>query len=157
MRLIQLYEVSDDDYSPEHLAKERSLKFKAGVIPFVRENGIIRGLFIISSDPKFGDTDPAIIKGGPDEGETPRETALREMTEEVGIPQSLVTDAEEIFVGEVKGLLASYKMHVFAVELKSKPNVHIDKNEIASAVWLTVEEFLHKGRESQRKIVQKLQ
>lgn len=156
MRLTQLFEVSDDDYSPEHLAKERSLKFKAGVIPFVRENGIIRGLFVISSDPKFGGTDPAIIKGGPDEGETPRETALREMTEEVGIPQSLVADAEEIFVGEIKGLLASYKMHVFAVELKSKPDVHVDGVEIASAVWMSIEEFMIKGRESQRKIVANL-
>ena len=134
---------------------ELALKFKAGVIPYVIIDGKLEMLFVISSDPNYGGSDPGIIKGGADDGETPEQTALREMYEEVGIRKESIKSTTEVYSGKLTGLSTTYQMHVFAVELEEKPNLKIDSHEIAEAVWMTYNEFITEGRKSQREIVKK--
>ena len=103
----------------------------------------------------LGGPDPGIIKGGADDGETPLQTAIREMEEEVGISHTLITSHTEIYSDKLKGLSTTYQMHVFACKLESKPKLALDTNEISKAVWMTYDDFSANGRKSQLHIVEK--
>jgi 8-oxo-dGTP pyrophosphatase MutT (NUDIX family) len=145
MKLDSLFEYGADD--------ETKLKYKAGVIPYVKVGDEIEMLFVISSNPAFGGPDPGIIKGGADDGETPKETAIREMKEEVGIDENLIVEVEEVFTDRLRGLVSEYKFHVFACQLDKKPELKIDTFEIGEAVWMTIDDFNARGRKSQLHIV----
>jgi 8-oxo-dGTP pyrophosphatase MutT (NUDIX family) len=130
--------------------------FKAGCIPYIKENGSVKMLFIISSNANFGGIDPAIIKGNRDDDESPLETALREMKEEVGIHAKDIVKTDEIFDGKISGLVSSYRFIVYGCLLKQAPELKIDTFEIAEAVWLTLDEFRQRGRKSHLKIVEQM-
>ena len=138
MKVAQLLEAVD----------EMKVKVKAGIIPWVREEDDIRMLFVTSSDPRFNGPDPAIIKGSVDKGETPKQAALRECLEEVGISADKFKGLYKLPEREVAGQFKSYKLVVFAGELKKRPKLKFNDKEIGRADWLTLEEFQRVGRET---------
>lgn len=130
---------------------------KAGIIPFIRTEKGIEMLFVRSSDPDFGGPDPMIAKGHVDKGETPEQAAIREGGEEAGLKQSnfagrpfLVQDQE------IRGMTSTYLMRILAVEVKSKDDFGPFHYETAETMWMTGEEYEHRGRRSQLGFVQAL-
>jgi len=157
---MKLHEIHNTDYSshhysPEHLYSELNMRYKAGVIPWLKDStGNIVMLFVRSSDPAYGGPDFGIIKGGADEGEEPKQTAIREMEEEVGIKESSIKKLTLISDDVIKGLLAPYKFYVYGAEASSD-KFKIDSHEIAEARWMSYGEYLKVGRKSQLSIVRK--
>ncbi len=127
---------------------------KAGLIPYVIEDGQLKMLFMVSSDPQFGGPDPMISKGGVDDGESPYEAAIREAEEELGLIRSNMKRNPYVLMDlELTGLDDTYLMRVFACEMKSKDDFGSHGYETARTVWMTVDEFNRTGRKSHRPIV----
>jgi 8-oxo-dGTP pyrophosphatase MutT (NUDIX family) len=133
------------------------VEIKAGLIPFYKHpDGTIEFLFMVSSNPKFGGPDPMISKGGIEPGEGFKDTAVREAEEELGLKRNnvisgLITITDDI----VKGLDNSYRMVVYACEVKTKNNFSMHHYETAYTTWMTNELFQSRGRSEHRRIVQK--
>ncbi|MBX9804784.1 MAG: NUDIX hydrolase [Alphaproteobacteria bacterium] len=82
------------------------------------------------------------IPGGKlDEGETPREAAVREVFEEVGI-RILEDEMEEISELYIHGPLNDYIFYRFRARFKTLPVIDLSLEEHVEASWLTVEEAL---------------
>ena len=135
----------------------RHARPKAGFIPYFinPENNEIEFLFMVSSDPLFGGSDPAIAKGKIDKGESERDAALREAEEELGWKkENLISHSVKPgWVGEMTGLDAHYTMSVFIGEVKSKSNFNSPDDEVSETKWMTLEQFEKDGRKIHRPVV----
>jgi 8-oxo-dGTP pyrophosphatase MutT (NUDIX family) len=136
------------------LAKEPK---KAGLIPYVIENGQPLFMFMKSSDASFGGDAPMISKGHIDDGESPKEAALREAEEELGLKRSniVASTLKEVWRGKLSGQTETYVMVIYACQVKNKNNFGKPHYETESVHWMTNEIFQKSGRSSQRKIVQR--
>lgn len=105
--------------------------------------------------------DWTFAKGHKEEGETPKETAIRELEEETGITKIEILDLpliheeyEIIRQGEKR-----LKVNDYFVGFVKDKNVKIAKEEIQSYKWTTFEEalnaFQHKSRKQVLKEAQK--
>ena len=130
---------------------------KAGVIPFcVSPDGITRMMFMSPSDPHYGGPLPQIAKGGVDPGESIREAAIREGEEELGLNRANIISVQAIPAadgGTISGLKASYTMSIFAVKVKNQKDFGTPHFETGKVYWLTLEEFLTRGRKNQQSLV----
>lgn len=130
---------------------------KAGLIPYLYENGILKMLFMVSSNPKFGGAKPMISKGTIEDGELKIEAAIREAKEELGLKEeNLRFEPFCVFDGYVKLKSSEYELAVYAAEINDK--FMFDKwcYETLYTVWLTVDDFMEKGRKDHQEIVQLL-
>lgn len=128
---------------------------KAGIIPYIVEDGVVKMIFMKSSDARYGGPDPMISKGHVDEGENFAEAAVREGEEELGLKKSnMVSGPWLAWKGELSGMDARYPFHVFAVEVKDKNDFDEPHYETESTHWLTAKEYAEKGRKAQNNIVQ---
>lgn len=128
---------------------------KAGIIPYIVEDGKVKMIFMKSSDARYGGPDPMIAKGHVDEGENFAEAAVREGEEELGLKKSnMKTGPWLAWKGELSGMDARYPFHVFAVELEDKDDFGQFHYETESTHWMDAQEFAQKGRRSQHNIVQ---
>lgn len=129
---------------------------KAGLIPYIIEGGKPVFMFMKSSDASFGGDAPMISKGHIDDGETPKEAAIREAEEELGLNRSnMVTSTlKEVWRGELSGQTETYVMVVYVCQVKDKANFGKPHYETESVHWMTNEEFQKRGRKSQTEIVQ---
>jgi 8-oxo-dGTP pyrophosphatase MutT (NUDIX family) len=129
------------------------MKDKAGIIPYHRaDSGKIVFAFMVSSDPRFGGAAPQIAKGELEHGESPKEGAIREAEEELGLRQSnmLEDTFRQAWTG---GLVSEREFHVFVVEVKSPADFNKPHFETEAVVWLSAGEFDIIGRPSHRHIV----
>ena len=143
------------DEQPEY--DDSTVHIKAGIIPYIRSiGGKVEFLFMVSSDPKFGGPDPMISKGGVDPSETTQQTAKREGIEELGLKLSnMKSSLRLISDNTTKGLDNSYRMIIYACEVKSKKDFGSYHYETAYTKWMTNDQFQQTGRKEHRKIVQK--
>ena len=85
-------------------------------------------------------------KGHVEPGETPEAAAMREISEETGIPlESLVLRAplpptEYVYRRPNRGALIFKRVHHFVVEAPEGTELHPDPAEIAEAAWLGFDE-----------------
>lgn len=128
---------------------------KAGLIPYVIENGNPVFMFMKSSDATFGGDAPMISKGHIDDGETPKEAAMREAEEELGLNQSniIASTLKEVWRGELSGRTETYVMAVFICQVKDKANFGQPHYETESVHWMTNDDFQTRGRSLHQKIV----
>ena len=127
---------------------------KAGVIPFcVSPDGVTRMMFMSPSDPAYGGPMPQIAKGGVDPGESTKEAAIREGEEELGLNRTNIISVQAIPAITVSGLNASYTMSIFAVKVKNQKDFGTPHFETGKVYWLTLEEFLRRGRKNQQPLV----
>ena len=128
---------------------------KAGFIPYAREGDKLLFMFMKSSDASFGGNAPMIAKGNIDPGETPKEAAIREAEEELGLVRANLKTAtvKEVWRGELTGQTESYVMVIYAGEVKDKNNFTKPHYETESVHWMTNKEFQSKGKTLQRQIV----
>lgn len=128
---------------------------KAGLLPYIVEDGKPVFMFMKSSDASFGGDAPMISKGHIDDGEIPKEAAIREAEEELGLNRSnmIASTLKEVWRGELSGQTETYVMVIYACQVKDKANFGKPHYETESVHWMTNEEFQERGRSSQRKIV----
>ncbi len=92
------------------------------------------------ADKPYGET-WGLPAGKIEEGEDPRQAAVREVEEEVGIKLDPVTLQEVVKIYlEVDGL--SYVFYAFRVRLDKAPQIKLEPQAHTEARWLTVEEAL---------------
>lgn len=128
---------------------------RAGMIPYFVNHGIIEYMFMIPSDPNYGGFLPSIAKGHIDDHESALKAALRESNEELGLRQSNLIESSIILAwsGSIEGLNEKYNMLVFAGQVKNKHNFSKPHFETGKTVWMTINDFLANGRQSQKQIV----
>lgn len=118
---------------------------RAGVIPYMTfDDGIVRMLFMKArSNPEAG---WQIAKGGVEKGETIREGAFREASEELGLfePNCLTTEA----LGNYGGI------HLWIAEIDNGDLFGLPcEQEVVAVSWLTYEEANALGRKIQKHII----
>lgn len=119
---------------------------RAGVIPYIIENGTIKMLFMKPSFAKFGGDSFQIAKGKQEEGETALETALREASEEIGLFVGNVLETHDLgtFMGRTT---------IYVAKIKDK-NLFGDPNfETSEVQWMTLKEFDEIGRDLHKPII----
>lgn len=101
--------------------------------------------------------DWTFAKGHAEEGETPKETAMRELEEETGIKEieildlPLIHEEYEIVSHSEKRL----KINDYFIGFVKDKDVKIEKEEIQSYKWVTFEEALNSFQHESRKQVLK--
>ena len=78
--------------------------------------------------------------GGLHKNELPKQGALRELYEETGIR---VRDESLLYCQKrtMKTAGIAFEAHVFAVELAEKPELSLQRHEVAEVRWVTLEEL----------------
>jgi 8-oxo-dGTP pyrophosphatase MutT (NUDIX family) len=126
---------------------------KAGFMPYVLEGDVPIYLFMVSSASQYGGADPQISKGHIDAGEDAKTAGVREAEEELGLRKSNLISTIEGWSGTQTGLDATYKMTIFAGQVKSKSAFDKPHYETKETVWLSAADFATKGRKAQNSIV----
>ena len=121
--------------------------FRAGLIPYVVEDNIIKMMFMVPSNAEYGGTVPQLAKGKVDSGEDTRTAAIREAKEELGLFYGNLLFLEELgtFLGRTT---------VYVGKIKDKNMFGEPSSETSKVLWLTLEEFLIQGRDLHKPIVQ---
>ncbi len=130
---------------------------KAGFIPYyINEQGILKMLFVISSNPMYGGSKPMIAKGHVDKGETPVQAGLREAHEECGLKQNnLKPNTIKLgWQGKITGYTETSIMDIYIGEVINPNDFDKPGFEVSKTFWLTSDEFNQYGRISQKMIVQ---
>lgn len=143
----------------EHDESGYEKRARAGLIPFLRgDDGVLRYLMMVSSDPKFGGPRPMISKGKIEDGETPLEAAVREAEEELGYKQRNARGAIlPIFDGRQELYSGAYHLTVFGVEIQDRYDFDKWCDETEFTTWMTLESFKAKGRKDHVKFVEALE
>lgn len=132
---------------------------RAGLIPFLRcDDGEIRYLMMVASDPKFGGPRPMISKGKIENGETELECAFREAEEELGMVVRNTRGAPlPVFEGRIELYSCAYSLTVFGIEIQDRFDFGKWCDETEYTEWLTLEEFKAKGRRDHVRFVEALE
>lgn len=125
---------------------QRQLIYRAAVIPYIVEDGVIRMLFMSPSDTTFGGDAPQIAKGRIEIGETAEQTARREGHEELGLKESNIESFYElgVFLGRTT---------FYVAKVKDKADFDIPHFETKDTRWMTLEEFSIDGRDIHQAVV----
>lgn len=107
----------------------------------------IQMLFMRPSDPDYGGDNYQIPKGKIESGETPKQAAIREAKEEVGLfIGSIINGPEE--VGTFLGRTTIFVCKVKRDALFGEPHF-----ETESVEWMTEQQFLESGRTLHKPLV----
>ena len=117
-----------------------------GVIPYIKEEGVLKFLLIHQFSKMRGDTYWIFPKGHPEVGESEEETAMRELVEETSLklasPLSEKTFTIEYdFIHE--DTQTNKKVVYFLAEAASK-EVVLQEEEVSEAGWFSYEEAREK-------------
>lgn len=121
--------------------------FRAGIIPYVINEGTVYFKFMKPSDAKYGGPDWQIAKGRVENDDGNLPTALREGAEELGLKESNIISVTElgVFLG---------RTCVFICEVEDADDFGPFHYETGDVVWLSLEGFIRDGRELHVPIVQ---
>lgn len=121
-------------------------KLRAGLIPYIVENNVVKMLFMVPSNAEYGGDVPQIAKGKVDEGEDTRAAAIREAKEELGLFYGNLLFLEELgtFLGRTT---------IYVGKIKDKNMFGEPTFETSKTLWLTLEQFLEEGRDLHKPIV----
>jgi len=125
---------------------DKKLIYRAGVVPYIVEDGQIRMKFMRPSDPEFGGDTFQLAKGKIEEGESAEQAGLREAKEELGLFIGNVALVEELgtFMGRTT---------VFVAKVKERDMFGEPGFETSEVAWMTVEEFNAQGRDLHKPVV----
>jgi len=125
--------------------------FRAGLIPYIIEDGKIQMLFMKPSDAKFGGNKYQVAKGKREEGESDMDAAVREGGEELGFTR-LNSSGKVTSLGNFLG-----RTFVYIVKVKSKNLFTGTDFETGSTKWMTEADFLTNGRDLHKHVVKSAQ
>ena len=136
------------------MAKNK-MAIKGGVIPYVVEDGEVLMMFMVSSSSKYGGELPQIAKGGVEKNETVYAGAFREAEEELGLRErNIVKGSEKLcWSGYFKTTTTDSEMSIYSVQVKDQKDFGKPHFETKYTVWMTLEEFMMGGRDTQKHIV----
>ena len=119
---------------------------RAGVIPYLLEDGEIQMMFMKPSKTKYGGAKFQIAKGKYEKGETAVEAGLREAKEELGLFGGNIENLDElgVFMGRTT---------IFIAEIKDKDMFGEPHHETAATTWMTPQEFQKEGRGLHKPVV----
>lgn len=118
---------------------DKKLVYRAGLIPYIVEDGIVSMMFMKPSDTMYGGDQYQIAKGRVEDGEDNKTAALREAKEELGLFGGNVIRTEE--VGVFMGRTTVYVAKIKDKDMFGEPSFETD-----SVSWMTMDEFLEEGR-----------
>lgn len=127
------------------MAKHRKVP-RAGFIPYSKREDGVYIMIMVPSDPKYGGDRPQIAKGKVEEGESAEEAGIREAEEEIGLVRTNIVKVEHL------GTFLGYT-DIFYGEVKDEDNFVGTTYETAEAYWISVSEFLEKGRDIHKPII----
>jgi 8-oxo-dGTP pyrophosphatase MutT (NUDIX family) len=130
---------------------------RAGLIPYMWENGALKFLMMVSSNVKFGGPRPMISKGKIEGSETTLECAVREAQEELGLViENLKT--QPVLVADERVVLRSgaYQLTVYSAEILERWDFTKWCSETEYTLWMTLDEFEDSGRRDHVKYVQQI-
>jgi 8-oxo-dGTP pyrophosphatase MutT (NUDIX family) len=117
----------------------KSKIYRAGMLPYIVEDGVIRFLFMRPADPRFGGAEFQIAKGKVEDGENFLQAAIREASEELGLlPENCVNIMK---LGDYLGRTA-----MFLAEVRDKHRFGVPHFETGETAWLSAGEFKTVGR-----------
>ena len=125
----------------KEIANNKPTIKRSGLIPFVVEDGEIKMMFMVPSNPAFGGNQFQIAKGRLEPDLTPLANAIKEATEELGLKEPNMV-GEPFHVGDFMRGIA-----IFAVEVKDKNDFGPFTYETGKVGWLSKDEFVKVGRE----------
>jgi 8-oxo-dGTP pyrophosphatase MutT (NUDIX family) len=124
----------------------KKIIYRAGVIPYIIEDGEVKMLFMRPSDGKYGGDVFQLAKGKFEEGETAEEAGLREASEELGLFSGNVEQLTELGVFMVRTT-------VFVAKIKDKDHFGEPHFETKEVKWMTAKEFQNTGRDLHKPII----
>lgn len=132
---------------------------RAGLIPYMRVDGVLHYLMMVSSDPKFGGPRPMISKGKIEPMEGVLDAAIREAEEELGLKRRNIRHGTIIDVADERVVLHSgaYYLTLFACEVMDKYDFGKWCDETEYILWMTLDEFRDSGRRDHVKYVELLE
>jgi len=88
-------------------------------------------------------------KGNVERGEQPRDAALREIREEVGLDTALLQVVAELpaseYVYRRQGRLIFKRVHQYAIAAPAGAELHADGHEITAAEWFALDDALQRA------------
>jgi len=129
------------------MQKGKKILYRAGMIPYLIEDNEVLMMFMKPSDTLYGGDQFQLCKGVVEDNEDYRTAALREGAEELGLRQDNILSVTELgnFLGRTT---------VYVAKVKDRTSFDPFHYETAEITWLTCDEFLKKGRELHREIIQ---
>lgn len=125
--------------------------YRAGMVPYVMQDGEPLFCLQLVSDPLRGGPDPQISKGKIEEGEDEAYAAIREAQEELGLKEENMMLETLTCLGVRLG-----RTTFFHVQVLDKENFGPFCNETRAVEWLSLEEFETRGRELHRDIIREM-
>ena len=119
---------------------------RSGCLPYIIEDDEIKILFMLPSKEKYGGNKFQIAKGKHEDGETPKETCMREAGEELGLFSGNVVDTHHL--GKFLG-----RTDFYIVEIKDKDHFGDPHFETKEVKWMTPEQFQKEGRGLHKPVV----
>lgn len=128
---------------------------RAGIYPIYKDpNGQIWVYLMIPSDPSYGGSEPQMGKGRVDDGETVEQAAMREGQEELGLRKDNITNMFVIAKEQITGLDGYYEITVYGAEVSDPKAFDPAGKESGWTGWVTLDDALVKGRQSQKHFLQ---
>jgi len=130
---------------------------RAGLIPYMWEDGILKFLMMVSSNAKFGGPRPMISKGKIEEGENTFECAIREAEEELGLVRENLAAVPILIASErVELRSGAYRLTVYAAPIQDKWDFSKWCDETEYILWMSLEDFRENGRKDHVKYVEQV-
>jgi 8-oxo-dGTP pyrophosphatase MutT (NUDIX family) len=122
--------------------------YRAGVIPYIINEEKIEMMFMMPNDPKgrYGTECFQLAKGKIEEGESDKQAAFREATEELGLFKGNIIN--EYDLGTFLG-----RTHVYLAEVRTKDMFGDPHFETKEVKWLTLEQFNDVGRDLHKPVI----
>jgi 8-oxo-dGTP pyrophosphatase MutT (NUDIX family) len=131
---------------------------RAGLIPWIKEDGVYRYLMMIASDPRFGGPRPMISKGKIEDNEDAEGCALREAIEELGLREDNLAGPLRLLTEERVALYSgAYQLTLYSVPIIERWNFNPWCDETEYTQWFTLDEFREQGRRDHIKFVERLE
>lgn len=130
------------------MKQQKKKVYRAGVIPYFIENGLIQIYCMKPSDAEFGGSRFQIAKGKVEEGESNKDAAIREAQEELGLFTGNI-DGDVVELGTFMG-----RTTIFIAKMKDKEMFGLPHHETGETKWMSVDEFMNEGRTLHRPVVQ---
>ena len=142
----------------DHLDEQQYEKRpRAGLIPYMFENGEPIFLMMVSSNVKFGGPRPMISKGKIESDETALECAIREAEEELGLVRSNMIGEPKLLANERVVLRSgAYNLTVYYVQIRDRWDFEKWCDETEYTLWMSRDQFEKEGRKDHIKYVNML-
>jgi 8-oxo-dGTP pyrophosphatase MutT (NUDIX family) len=125
-----------------HDEPEYEKRARAGLVPYIIEDGIIKVLTMVASNPLYGGPRPMLSKGKIEDGEDSKTAAVREAVEELGLIEDNIVGGVWLLADQrVELRSGAYNLSLYAARIMDRYDFDKWQDETEYTTWLTLEEF----------------